>query len=66
LQCRAGDALNSANVLTTYGISVTTPSASCSLVPVGNWLTSATGGCTGGELLDMSTIDPSARICAAP
>jgi len=51
--------LNNANPLAT-------PQMTCSAPPVGNWLTSATGGCSGGELLDVSSTDQSARVCASP
>jgi hypothetical protein len=67
LQCSPGDSLNAAQPLATYNISVTPPGeATCGAPPVGNWLMSATGGCTGSEVTDVSSTDQSARICAAP
>ncbi|NUQ06509.1 MAG: hypothetical protein HUU31_21670, partial [Anaerolineae bacterium] len=66
LQCSAGDSLNSARPLTVYGISVTTPAATCdSTPPVGSWLTAATAGCTGAEIAAPSGMGYG-RTCFPP
>lgn len=65
LQCSLGDSLDSANPLANYGISVTTPgSPTCpSPLPTGNWLTSPTAGCTGNEIVIVSSIGRT-RVCS--
>jgi CSLREA domain-containing protein len=67
LQCSTGDSLNSTSTtLANYGISVTTPAATCEgAPPAGNWRTTTTAGCTGTEIQQASSLSHT-RTCTPP